>query len=332
MVPAKPCSPGRTNDFVKTEIQPMNSEVASSTAPTTIAGTPRIPRRLWLTMGILTLGFGSVLFSVIRLSFRSELHSHLLLIPVVSWFVWRFVDPPDGKSKTARSPVSAAIAAILGLASLGVYFVLRGQGLRPTEWLWAGVLAYLFSLLAAALWTIGWAPLKQHKFALLFLLFAVPLPLAVTDALSILLQHGSAEVADWTLRLSGLPVLREEGLIFRLPTMRMKVAEECSGVRSTMVLIIVSLLAGKVFLRSSWKRAALALATIPLGLLRNALRITVLAWLSVNVDRGIIDGAFHHTWGGPVFFALSLIPLFALLWWFLKSEAGSTSSPDEKER
>ncbi len=285
-------------------------------------------------MGILTLGFGSILFSAIRLSFQSELHSHLLLIPAVSWFVWRYIDRQDAVEAAGvappRSRGSALAAALFGVASIGVFFLLRGRALPATEWLWAGVLGYLFFLLAAALWTMGWARLKGHKFALLFLLFAVPLPLAVTNALSILLQLGSAEVADWTLRLSGLPVLRE-GLTFRLPTMGMRVAEECSGVRSTLVLFITSLVAGKMFLRAPWKRAALALATIPLGLLRNALRITTLAWLSENVDRSIIDGPLHHQ-GGPLFFALSLAPLFALLWWFRRSEGGNKERPQNRLR
>lgn len=276
-------------------------------------------------MGVLTLGFGSILYSVIRLSFQSELHSHLLLIPPVSWFVWRFIDREDAKSGAvvllpSRSPGGALAAAIFGIASMGVCFMLRGRALPVTEWLWAAVLGYLFFLLAAALWTMGWPRLKGHKFSLLFLLFAAPLPLAVTNALSILLQHGSAEVADWTLSLSGLPVLRE-GLEFRLPTMGMRVAEECSGVRSTLVLFITSLLAGKMFLRAPWKCAALALATIPLGLLRNALRITMLAWLSVNVDRTIMNGPLHN-YSGMLFFPLSLMPLFVLLWWFRRSEGG----------
>ena len=327
MVSSKPRTCSRpTNSCVKIETEPANPVVTDSATAATAASTRRIPRGLWLAMGILTLGFGSILLSVIRLSFRSELHSHLLLIPVVSWFVWRFIDQEDEKGGAAgvlqsRSRGGALTAAIFGVASIGVYFFLRGRALPATEWLWAGVLGYLFFLLAAALWIAGWARLKGHKFALLFLLFAVPLPLAVTNALSILLQLGSAEVADWTLRLSGLPVLRE-GLEFRLPTMAMRVAEECSGVRSTLVLFITSLLAGKMFLRASWKRAALALATIPLGLLRNALRITALAWLSENVDRTIINGPLHHH-GGPLFFALSLVPLFALLWWFRRLEGGN---------
>jgi exosortase C (VPDSG-CTERM-specific) len=306
---------------VKTETEPIDSATQSSAKAATAISPQRIPRKLWWAVGILTLGFSGILYSLVRLSFRSELHSHLLLIPAMSWFVWRFVDPRDEKIKASRSALGALTAALCGAVSLAAYFILRGRALPITEWLWAGVLGYLFFLLAAALWIVGWTRLKRHKFALLFLLFVVPLPLLVTDELSILLQRGSAEAADWTLSWSGLPVFRE-GLAFHLAGMGMKVAEECSGVRSTLVLFITSLLAGKMFLRASWKRAALALATIPLGLLRNALRITVLAWLTVNVDRTIIDGPLHHQ-GGPVFFALSLMPLFALLWWFRKSESGS---------
>ncbi len=310
---------------MKTGTEPIGPAVSGTASRATPAPARRIPPALWVSLGVLTLGFGSILYSVIRLSFRSELHSHLLLIPMVSWYVWRFIDEENRTLRVGALPsgsrLGALVALIFGLASLGTYFILRGRSLPVTEWLWAGVLGYLFFVLAAALWSLGWSRLKDHKFALLFLLFAVPLPLSATDALSVLLQRGSAEVADWSLRLSGLPVLRDE-LTFRLPTMAIRVAEECSGVRSTLVLFITSLLAGKMFLRASWKRAALALATIPLGLLRNALRITVLAWLSVNVDRNVIDGPLHHH-GGPLFFALSLVPLFALLWWFRRLESGS---------
>ena len=310
----------KTESELKESVGTDSTIVASGAAPVR-----RIPLGFLLGAGILTVLFGSILYSVVRLSFRSELHSHLLVIPVLSWFVWRFLDRRSGVGNgglPSRSKSGAAIAAFFGVASVGAYFLLRGRSLPMTEWLWAGTLGYLFFLLAVALWTVGWSRLKNHKFALVFLLLAVPLPLVATDALSVLLQHGSAEVLDWFLRLSGLPVLRD-GLTFRLPTMAIWVAEECSGVRATLISFIFSLFAAKVLLRTPSKCVILALATIPLGLLRNSLRITVLAWLSEHVDRNVIHGAFHHTWGGPVFFALSLVPLFALLWWFLKLESRS---------
>ena len=58
---------------------------------------------------------------------------------------------------------------------------------------------------------------------------------------------------------------------------------------------------------------------IPLAILRNAFRIFSLAWLSVEVNPNIIDSALHHR-GGPIFFALSLIPFFLLLLLFRKLE------------
>ena len=285
-------------------------------------------RRFWPMALLVTGVFALPLYELVRLSLKSELHSHLLLIPVVSWYVWRFLD--EKKSATTNGALKgisfgAMFAGGLGLAATAFYFYLRATKRLPvTEYLWAGVLGYLLMLLAASLSTVGWGRLREHQFSIWFLAFFIPLPLAVTDWMSVALQHGSAEVTDWLLQLSGLPVLRE-GLRFQLPRLVIQVAEECSGVRSTLVLFITSLIAGKMFLHTGWKRAALALATIPLGLLRNAARITVLAWLSVNVDPEIIHGPLHER-GGPIFFALSLGPLFGLLWYFKRSESSKTTT------
>lgn len=287
-----------------------------------------------IAAAVVTAAFALPLYELVRLSLKSELHSHLLLIPVVSWYVWKFLDGSgradleSRASPTAIGPGAAwrsVLAGGLGLAAVAGYFYLRFiQRLPVTEYLWAGVLGYLLVLLAVALRTVGCGRLRQHQFSIWFLAFFIPLPLAVTDGMSVALQHGSAEVTDWMLQLSGLPVLRE-ALEFRLPGLTIRVAEECSGVRSTLVLFITSLIAGKMFLRTGWRRAALALLTIPLGLLRNATRITVLGWLSVNVDPGVIHGPLHHQ-GGPIFFALSLGPLFALLWYFKRSESSKTTT------
>jgi exosortase C (VPDSG-CTERM-specific) len=290
------------------------------------------PGRNFRTAALLVTGvFALPLYELLRLSLKSELHSRVLLIPLVSWYVWRFLDSPHSHP-TFTPPkgfsTGAILAGFLGLAAVAVYLYLRIQsGLPLTEYLWAGIVGYLMMLLTVALRTVGWARLREHKFALFFLFFFIPLPVVVTDFMSIALQHGSAEVSDWTLQMSGLPMLRD-GMIFRLPGLTIQVAEECSGVRSTLVLFITSLIAGKMFLRSGWKRAVLAGLTLPLGLLRNALRITVLSWLSVNVDQDIINGPLHHQ-GGPIFFVISLLPLFGLLWYFKRSDSSKTTTGEK---
>src|SRR5437879_4820118 len=97
------------------------------------------------------------------------------------------------------------------------------------------------------------------------------------------------------------------------------VAKECSGIRSSLVLVITSLLAANMFLRTTWRRALLVGAVIPLGLLRNGLRILVISLLCVHIGPEMIHSAIHRR-GGPVFFALSLVPLFAMLWLFRRQE------------
>jgi exosortase/archaeosortase family protein len=92
----------------------------------------------------------------------------------------------------------------------------------------------------------------------------------------------------------------------------MEVAPQCSGIHSTLVLFIVSLVAGYLFLQRPWARAVLAVAVAPLALLRNGFRIFTIGQLCVQVDPDMIN-SFIHRQGGPLFFALSLIPFFLLL-------------------
>jgi exosortase/archaeosortase family protein len=74
-----------------------------------------------------------------------------------------------------------------------------------------------------------------------------------------------------------------------------------------------------LFLLTTWRRLALVCVILPLGLLRNGFRIWVLAVLTVNVDRRVIDSPLHHQ-GGPIFFVISLFPLFGFLWLLFRSE------------
>jgi exosortase/archaeosortase family protein len=125
-------------------------------------------------------------------------------------------------------------------------------------------------------------------------------------------------------------------MVFRLPGMSLRVAPECSGIHSTLVLFITSLLAGQVILRQPWRRAVLCLAVLPLALLRNGFRVFVLGQLCIHFGPQMIDSPIHHH-GGPLFFVLSLAPFFLLLYFFRKTErtdaAGRLSnSKNENEK
>ena len=131
-------------------------------------------------------------------------------------------------------------------------------------------------------------------------------------------MRASADVAAWFLTVTGTPLLRDSQ-VFALPGIVLQVAQECSGIRSSWVLFITSLLASHLFIKSPWRRLILVAFVIPLGIVRNGFRILVIGLLCVHIGPQMIDSPIHHQ-GGPLFFVLSLGPLFALLWWLRRSE------------
>jgi exosortase/archaeosortase family protein len=130
---------------------------------------------------------------------------------------------------------------------------------------------------------------------------------------------GSTEAANFFFSITGTTFLRD-GPIFQLPGITLEVAKECSGIRSSWVLMIASVLAADLFLKSPWRRLALVLITIPLGILRNGFRIWTIGTLCIYVGPHMIHSAIHRR-GGPLFFVLALGPLFLFLWWLRRSEA-----------
>jgi len=74
------------------------------------------------------------------------------------------------------------------------------------------------------------------------------------------------------------------------------------------------------------KEDALIVAVIPLGILRNGFRIMVIGWLCVRFGPGMINTPIHHQ-GGPLFFALSLIPFGVLLWLLRRREPAARVTP-----
>jgi exosortase len=147
----------------------------------------------------------------------------------------------------------------------------------------------------------------------------VPMPDGMAEAIETALISASAEVANLLFHISGTPFLRA-GLIFQLPNITIEVAQECSGIRSSWVLFMTSILAANLFLKTRWRRFALVAFVIPLGILRNGFRILVIGLLCVNIGPQMIHSLIHRR-GGPVFFVLSLIPFFLVLWWLRRGDA-----------
>src|SRR5438132_9406279 len=270
------------------------------------------------TLAVVTVGlmicFSRPLYDLVRFAARSELYSYILLVPVISLYLaWLKRD----KLPTAHVRPASRLAlslALIGIVLIAGYWMGIICGWKPgaNDRLNVLTLAFVLFFSSACAWLLGMQALRAVAFPLVFLIFMVPLPLSVERWIETFLQHGSAEAAYLLINLAGTPVLRE-GTQFQLPGLTIEVAPECSGIHSSLVLFMTAVLAGHLLLGKRRMRILLALAVIPLGILRNSIRIFTLAQLSVYVDRGYIDSPLHHR-GGPLFFVVSLIPFFLLIW------------------
>jgi len=286
---------------------------------------PDLPWRPFaLAATALTLSFILPLWQLFQFARQDELHSFILLMPLVSaYLVW-----VERKNLPAISPPARAAAAAFSLAG---GLALAGRWWAPAFALQLASLSFVMLLTAAGCWWLGGRRMRALAYPFALLLFLIPLPAFARDGIETGLQVGSAAVADAMFNLVGTPVLCD-GTFFRLPGMSLRVAPECSGIHSTLVLFITSLVAGKLFLRSPWKRAVLTLVVIPLALLRNGFRILVIGELCVHVGPQMIDSPIHHQ-GGPLFFVLSLPPFFLLLYLLRKTDrAASLSRPGDGDK
>ena len=159
---------------------------------------------------------------------------------------------------------------------------------------------------------LGVRAFTAAAFPFFMLIFMIPLPPAILHAVIVFLQHASADATDVVFGLIGMPHFRE-GTVFALPGLTIHVAEECSGIRSSLALVISGFAMAYLLLRRTWTRTALILAIVPIAIIKNAVRIVALSWLAVYVDPSFITGSFVHRSGGIPIFVLALTMLGAVL-------------------
>jgi exosortase C (VPDSG-CTERM-specific) len=284
--------------------------------------------RRFLTAGtILLLCFSLPLFQVLAFALKSELFSYIILVPVISGYLC-WIGRAEFSSAAPPLPPGWAVAFWMGglaVLMLAVQLLFSRDRPAPVDYLALAMYAFVLLLVGFACYFLGRQTLRAFAFPLGFLVFLAPFPLVMQTGIETVLQHGSSIVAQTFFELAGMPVYRS-GTFFQLPNFSMEVAPECSGIRSTLALFLTSLVAGQLFLRSRWKRVVLALIVFPLALVRNGFRVFVIGELCVRIGPEMINSWIHRH-GGPVFFALSLVPFFLILYGMYKSELPALNAP-----
>ena len=251
------------------------------------------------------------LWNLIRFAYNDDTFSYIPVIPVVTAYLLF----QRREEIQARRPGESFLAGIGFIGVGGLLFLVGrflGDRLPPMGSMFlvgisfAAVVAGGFGLYA------GDRSLRRMSFPFFFLLFIAPFPPSILDPIVQFLQRWSAEASDILFQVSGIPVFRDE-FVFSLPGITIEVAKECSGIRSSLSLLLLGLISGHLYLRTGWAKGVLLIAVIPITIIKNAVRIFTLTALAVYVDPRILGSVAHRRGGIPIFF-LALILMGTVLW------------------
>jgi exosortase len=249
-------------------------------------------------------------------SLSNDNASHLVLIPVISAGVLFLERDRIFKKLGSHAGMASAMLAAGGALALIAFSV--GSRWTAVNQLSVYILALILIWMAGFTFLFGRQALRNARFPFTFLLLTIPIPEFILDRLIYVLQKGSAELAAVLFDWSGVPVLRD-GFVFHLAHVSIEVARECSGIRSSLALLILAILVAHFYLETFWKQAVLVIAGLFVMILKNGVRIVTLTLLASYVNPDFLYGRLHRQ-GGVVFFLLGLLLLVPLVWLLGRSE------------
>jgi exosortase len=266
---------------------------------------PGRSRAWWWQVTVLVLLVGSLYSSILIHLWKQwgadPNFSHGFFVPAFSLFVlWQ------DRSRLSTLP---RMPSWWGLPVLFVALAVLIVGVLGAE-LFLSRISLLLVIAGLVIFFNGWDYFRAILFPWAFLILMVPIPAIVFSQITFPLQLLASKFAAFTLPLFGVPVLREGNIIY-LPAMPLEVAEACSGIRSLLSLTTLAIIYGYLRETRVWVRVVLAIASVPIAIFANSLRIVGTGLLVQYWDPDKAEG-FFHLFQGWLIFVVSLAMLFLL--------------------
>lgn len=277
--------------------------MAEATSPGLRAGKFPIPTSdllLWIALAILAV---PTIVSLGQQVWNTEAGAHgPIVLAVGGWLL--FQELTGAKDLMRRG--SVALTLVLLVASLAIYIFGRAFDFISLEV--AGLYGAAVSMLYSR---IGLRALVHLWFPVAYLAFLVPPPGWVMDQLTAPLKQFVSWASMSILSSAGVPVARE-GVTIYVAGYRLLVEDACSGMNSMVGLVAVSLLYIYLLRGSHLRYAALlVMASIPIAVLGNIVRIMTLILLTYFFGDEVAQGFLHEV-SGIFLFAIDLLLVFML--------------------
>src|SRR3954454_15975028 len=277
----------------------------ATTAPPTFPATAEIqpsqrkinwPAIAWFG-GLLLLCYAPILYRMGAQWATDENMGHGFFVPILAGYItWQ---RRNTLSAIPRQPNGWGLVLVVWAAFQALAATLGAE-------LFTARVSFLIALVGVILYLGGTRWVKALAFPLSLLLFMIPIPAIIYAALTLRLQGLASQLGEVMITMMGIPVLRA-GNTLQLPSQTLDIAEACSGIRSLLSLGFLSLVYAYFTDKRVWMRWALLIATVPIAIGANGIRVAVTGLLS-EINTKLAQGAYHEG-EGYIVFVVALVAL-----------------------
>jgi exosortase len=248
-----------------------------------------------------TILYWPVLTRLVHDWLNDDNYSHgIIILPLAAYFAW------ERRRQLADSGAAPSLWGF-GVVALGLAMLLAGT--LGAE-LFLTRVSFLVTLTGGIIVALGWPAVRTLAFPLGFLLLMIPIPAIIFNQIAFPLQLVASQVGEAGMNAAGVPVLRE-GNVMILAHTTLEVAEACSGIRSLISLLTLGILFGYFTDPRASVRIGIALATVPIAIVTNGLRVAGTGILAHFFGEEAAQG-FFHTFSGWIVFIVAFLIMFVM--------------------
>ncbi len=227
-------------------------------------------------------------------------YSHGFLIPIISaYLIW------ERRAAIRHLQLRPSVLGPVILILAGALYIIgqvAGELFTQRFSLVMTLVGLVFSWGGLPLWRLMWGPVC-------YLVFMIPLPYIVYDSIAFPLKLVATKASTYILQLLGVTIYSEGNLIF-LPNTTLEVADACSGIRSLISVLALTVIIAKYTQRTMPKRLILMFLSIPVVLACNMLRIIITGILASSAPE--LSVGFFHAFSGELIFLVGVAIVFGI--------------------
>ena len=233
---------------------------------------------------------------------ESDEYAHaFLILPVIGYMAW------TKRAALVDHPIKYASLGLLLVAFSTPLFMFA----LVTQVRTIIALSMLMTLTGAIIYLAGVGAVKELFTPLLLLAMLIPVPEQLFIKLTFPLQIIVSRISEALIRMVGVPIFRE-GNIMTIPQKTFEVVEACSGLRSMIALLTMSVIMGYFLLKRPISKLVLVAASVPTAIFVNIIRVVTMILIFHFFQLDFTEGAIHTVFG-LVIFIIALLTLFFVL-------------------